>query len=268
MGVAAGPRGRECKTFTELKVISPQIPNGIYHLYPNGPNETSAKVHCKTESGKNWQAVYQQFGGPSYSLLGTGQVSTSTLSSSYASYDGVVAPYADAGVMGSIVNKVNFEYWLPKKGVTWQKQVQSYNTGSSVSLSALTSVKVEIEFDSNIGFEDAFKPGDISGRWGQMNGYVTMSYNGTNVGSTRLLNGWSATANNIGFAQANSGDNPGNGEHVISGSYGRHAISYVHNSGGYNTTRCVTTCWGGTEKIAEEHIWYVTNDWYNIWHRK
>ena len=203
MGVAAGPRGRECKTFTELKVISPQIPNGIYHLYPNGPNESSAKVHCKTESGKNWQAVYQQFGGPSYSLLGSGQVSTSTLSSSYASYDGTVAPYADAGVMGSIVNKVNFEYWLPKKGVTWQKHIKSYN---------------------------------------------------------RLLNGWSATANNIGFANANSGDDPGNGEHVISGSYGRHAISYVHNSGGYNTTRCVTTCWGGTEKIAEEHIWYVTND--------
>ena len=260
MGVAAGPRGRECKTFTELKVISPQIPNGIYHLYPNGPNETSAKVHCKTESGKNWQGVYQQFGGPSYSLLGTGQVSTSTLSSSYASYDGVVAPYADAGVMGSIVNKVNFEYWLPKKGVTWQKHIKSYNTGSSVSLSGNTDIKDTFVFDSNIGFEDAFKPGDISGRWGQMNGYVEMLRDGVSQGTTRLLNGWSGTANNIGFAQANSGDNPGNGEHVISGSYGRHAISYVHNSGGYNTTRCVTTCWGGTEKIAEEHIWYVTND--------
>ena len=36
MGVAAGPRGRECKTFTELKAKSPQIPSGIYHLFPNG----------------------------------------------------------------------------------------------------------------------------------------------------------------------------------------------------------------------------------------
>jgi len=260
MGVAAGPKGRECKTFTELKAISPQIPDGIYHLHPNGPNSTPAKVHCKTDGGKNWQAVYQQFGGPSYTLLGTGQVASSTLSSSYATYDGTVAPYADAGVMGSIVNKVNFEYWLPKKGVTWQKQIQSYNTGSSVALSTLTAHKTEIEFDSNIGFVDAFKPGDISGRWGQMNGYVTMSINGANLGSTRLLNGWSATPNNIGFAQANSGDDPGNGEPVISGGNGRHAISYVHNSTGYNTTRCITDCWDGTEKVAEEHVWYVSND--------
>ena len=261
MGVAAGPRGRECKTFTELKAKSPQIPNGIYHLFPNGPRTTAAKVHCKTYNNRNYQAVYQQFGGPSYSLLGSGQVSTATLSSSYASYNGTIAPYEDAGVMGSLVNKVNFEYWLDTKGVTWHKYVRSYNTGSGVSLSVSTTIHDEFECDSNLSFKDMFVPGDISGRWGQMSGYVTMSRDTVNRGSTRLLNGWSsAGANNIGFAQANSGDDPGNGEPVINGGYGRHAISYVHNSSGYNTTRCITTCWSGTETKAEEHVWYVSND--------
>jgi hypothetical protein len=159
--------------------------------------------------------------------------------------------------MGSKVAKANYEYWLDKTDVTWQRFVRTYNSGDN---SINTTIKVNLECDSNLAWRDMFIPGNVSGRWGEMPGYVTLYYNGTRQGKTRLLNGWSAAGtNNIGFAQANN-DNPNNGEPVISGGYGRHAISYVHSSTGYNTTRCLPTCWNGSEAIGEENVWFVTED--------
>lgn len=258
MGVYGGPRAKDCKTFSELKAQSPTLEDGMYTLFPFGEHGEYSTVHCKTEDGKHWTGVWQQFGGPQYSQYGSNQQSTHTLSSSYASYDGEIAPYEVSGVMGSKVAKANYEYWLDKTGVTWQRFVRTYNSGDN---SIQTTIKTTLECDTNLAWKDMFVPGNISGRWGQMPGYVTLYYNGTRQGKTRLLNGWSsAGSNNVGFAQANSGDDPQNGEAVISSSYGRHAISYVHNSVGYNTTRCLPTCWSGTETIGEENVWYVTED--------
>ena len=256
MPTAVGPRAKKCKTFAELKAVSPTLEDGMYTIFPLGEDRESSTVHCKTEDGKHWNAVWQQFGGPQYSQYGSGQQSTHTLSSSYASYDGEIGPYEVLGVMGSKVSKAAYEYWLDKTDVTWQRFVRTYNSGDD---SISTTIRTTLECDANLAWKDMFVPGNISGRWGQMPGYVTFYYNGTRQGKTRLLNGWdSAGSNNVGFAQANSGDNPANGEPVISASYGRHAISYVHNSTGYNATRCLPTCWSGTEAIGEENVWYVT----------
>tara|TARA_R110000803_G_scaffold197881_1_gene261513 strand:- start:129 stop:902 length:774 start_codon:yes stop_codon:yes gene_type:complete len=257
MGAAGGPRAKECKSYSELRAKSPTLGDGMYTLFPFGEDGEYSRVHCKTEDNKNWQAVWQQFGGPQHSQYGSGQQSNATLSSSYASYDGDIAPYEVSGIMASRVAKANYEYWLDKTSVTWQRFVRTINSGDS---STNSIIKINLECDANLAWKDMFVPGNISGRWGQMPGYVTLYRNGTSQGSTRLLNGWSATSNNIGFAQANSGDDPANGESVINGSYGRHAISYVHTSTGYNTTRCLPTCWAGTETLATENVWYVTND--------
>ena len=258
MGAAGGPRAKECKSYSELKEKSPTLSDGMYTLFPQGEDGEYSRVHCKTEDNKNWTAVWQQFGGPDYADYGTGQQSTSTLSSSYANYDGEIGPFETLGNMGSRVAKAAYEYWLDKTGVTWQRFVRTYNSGDD---SISTTIKVNLECDSNLAWKDMFVPGNISGRWGQMPGYVTLYYNGSRQGKTRLLNGWdSAGSNNVGFANANSGDDPLNGEPVISASFGRHAISYVHNSTGFNTTRCLPTCWGGSEAIGEENVWYVTND--------
>jgi len=256
MGAIGGPRAKDCKTYAELKEKSPTLSDGMYTLFPFGEDGEYSTVHCKTEDSKHWQAVWQQFGGPDYAQYGSGQQSTHTLSSSYASYDGDIAPYEVSGIMASRVAKAAYEYWLDKTDVTWQRFIRTYNSGDD---SISTTIKTKLECDSNLAWKDMFVPGNLSGRWGQMPGYVTLYYNGTRQGKTRLLNGWSsAGSNNVGFAQANSGGDPADGEPVISASYGRHAISYVHNSTGYNATRCLPTCWSGTEDIGEENVWYVT----------
>lgn len=254
MAAAGGPRAKECKTYAELKKKSPTLSDGIYTLFPLGENGDHSTVHCKTEDGKYWQAVWQQFGGPDYADYGTGQQATSTLSGSYASYDGTIAPYSVSGNMGSRVAKANYEYWLDKTNVTWQRFIRVYNSADN---SIATTYDIELVLDSDVAWKDIFVPNTTSGQWFTLPGYVELYYNGTRQGKTRLLNGWTA-APNIGFAQANSGDDPANGEPVISASYGRHAISYVHTATGYNTTRCNPTCWDGIEAQAEENVWYVT----------
>ena len=256
MPTKVGPRAKDCKTFAELKAKSPTLEDGMYTVFPNGETNAGARTHCITDNGRYYQAVWQQFGGPDYGDYGTGQVANATLQSSPASYDGEVGPYSALGSMGSKINYILHEYWKNKTGVRWLRDLRVYN---STNNSIASDYTIELVYDSNVAWTDSWTTVDDTGRWYQLPGYIEMYYDGTRQGRTRIMNGFDYNQN-VGLAQANSGDDPANGEEVISGSYGRHAISYLYNSTGYNAIRCNPTCWNGSETQAEENIWYVAYD--------
>ena len=255
MALHHGTHTRNFRSYAELKAHIPSAQDGVYALFPNGPKGPASISHCITYNNEHYQAVFAQCGGPQYSTFGT-NVANSILHANLATYDGVIQPFSVDGQMYSRVNKVGYDYWTNQSGVKWYKATRSYNS-SGTYLSAY-SQDVTLTLDNYVTFADIWNSAAST----ELPGYVTMELNGSSYGSTKYTacyGDWNSTR---GFANAQNDDDScvPVGEPRMNGWDARHVLSYVHNSNGYNATRCQPTCWSGTEDVAMEQIWYVKFD--------
>ena len=255
MALHHGLNTRGFRSYAELKAHIPSTQDGVYALFPYGSKGPASISHCITYGGEYYQAIFTQCGGPQYSTFGT-NVANSTLHSNLSTYDGIIQPFSVDGQMYSRVNKTGYDYWTNQPGTKWYKATRSYDS-SGTYLSAY-SQDVTLTLDSNITFANIWNSAAST----ELPGYVTMELNGSSYGSTKYTACYSTWSSTRGFANAQNGDDAcvPTGESKMNGSHARHVLSYVHTSAGYNATRCQPTCWGGSENVAMEQIWYVKFD--------
>ena len=255
MALHHGLNTRGFRSYAELKAHIPSTQDGVYALFPYGSKGPASISHCITYGGEYYQAIFTQCGGPQYSTFGT-NVANSTLHSNLSTYDGIIQPFSVDGQMYSRVNKTGYDYWTNQPGTKWYKATRSYDS-SGTYLSAY-SQDVTLTLDSNVTFANIWNSAAST----ELPGYVTMELNGSSYGSTKYTACYSTWNSTRGFANAQNGDDAcvPTGEPKMNGSHARHVLSYVHTSAGHNATRCQPTCWGGSENVAMEQIWYVKFD--------
>lgn len=251
MGYSYGINTTNYKTYAELKADYPDQPDGVYALFPTGPNGPAVVSHCITHEGEHYQAIMSQFGGPKYDRFGT-NISNQLLFDNYQNYDGIIQPYSEDGQMYSRINKAGYDFWSTQRGVKWYKRTRSYTEAGVEQGIGSLSHDIILEYDYNVNWLDVWEKTTNT----ELPGYVSMTLNGQDYGSTKYTK---SSSTSKGFANEQNGDN----NHVPSGEpsmlnwNARHVISYVHASNGYNATRCQLVCWNGGEDAAMEQLWYV-----------
>ena len=248
------------KSFAELKAYHPSLPDGEYTLYPHG-DDTPVKTYCMSIGDDHYQAVWSQIGGPEGTTLWESNVSNATLHGSSGSYDNIVTPYEKGGSPGSKVNVAAMDFWGNQDNVVWCKRTRTYDSNGDATTDTSWNENIYLTLHDTVTWHNIWDTAAST----QLDGYVSMSYatNDTNTptahGVTRYTAFYGNASSTRGFANAQNGDDSGipSGEPVMGSWKARHVISYVHNSSGYNATRCQGDCWTGKEDAAMEQIWFV-----------
>lgn len=216
-------------------------------------------------TGNKYQPVWRNFGGTAYSSFGT-NVSNQTLFANKSTYNNVIIPYAESGIMASEINVDVYNYWANKENTVWYKSVRAY-TASGPYTDTQIYADIYITYRGAATFEKTMQAvgqgytdlgGDVS-----MNFYLGTGRTFYDWGTTRYA--FSSSAGSIGFANNTDSGVPsgqlvmGNGQSIYSsaGWEARHVISYVHNSANRDATRCQFRCWGDISGVVLETVWYA-----------
>lgn len=230
---------------------------GLFHGKKENPKDVIGNVY---------QPVWRNFGGTAYASFGS-NVSNQTLFANKSSYDNVIVPYAESGIMASEINVDAYNYWANKENVEWYKTVRAYTTSGPYTSTNQLYADVYLTFTEAATFEKVMQ--SVGAGYTNLGGDVSMRfYLGTNrtfydYGTTRYT--YSTSTSNIGFANNTDSGVPsgqsvmGNGQSIFSsaGWEARHVISYVHSSAGRDVTRCQFRCWGDISGVVLETVWYA-----------
>lgn len=261
MHFSSGPSNRRYRTYAQLKADYPSLPDGVYALWPYGPDGAHTLSYCITHEGEHYQAVWRQFGGPQFAVHGT-PVSNATLHANRASYESTLVPYDFSGTMESAVNNTAYDYWGSQSEVKWYKRTRSYTSAGSQISGGNYCNDVYLSYINGATFIESFQ---INKQYMRLQGEVAMSFRldgGSLIdfGKTRHIY---SDAGSIGFANpsnpGNSGEaQMGNGVAYYSsvGWEARHILSYNHTAAGRDTTRCQWVCWGSEDAMMDQ-VWFA-----------
>ena len=261
MHFSAGIPTRRYRTYAQLKADYPNIPDGVYALFPYGPDGPHTLSYCITHEGEHYQAVWRQFGGPQFSVHGT-PISNATLHANRASYESDLIPFDFSDTMESAVNNVAYDYWTGRSEVKWYKRTRTYTAAGVKTGAGNYNNDVYLSYTLGATFLETFQ---INKSYMRIQGDVAMSFRldgGSLIdfGNTHHIY---SDAGSIGFANpASSGnggeDQMGNGTVYYSsvGWEARHVLSYNHTAAGKDTTRCQWVCWG-SENAVMDQVWFV-----------
>jgi hypothetical protein len=255
MALSYGLNTTRFRSYAELKAAHPNVPDGVYALFPQGRSGPIVQTYCMTHEGDHYQLVWKQLGGSRYSTFGT-NVSDYELITNRQAYDTEVKPYSVSGEMGSRINVNGYNFWKDQRDVTWLKLAKGYTSaGILIPPDSQYTFDVKLIYDSNVCMADTWQ--NLT-QPTQVPGYVSMYIDGSNYGRTRYIQGYPVDYS-IGFANAENGDNQGvpEGEDIMNGWSARHVLSYVYSSNGRDATRCQFRCWDGSEDVAQEILWFV-----------